>query len=79
MELNKAISRRLNELLTERNMTMYKLYTRTGLAKSTISHIMSCSHISVTMKTIHIICQGLDIELSEFFNSPLFDNENLDP
>jgi len=79
MELNKAISLRLSELLTERNMSMYKLYTKTGLAKSTISHIISCSHVSMTMKTLHIICQGLDIELVEFFDSPLFLNENLEP
>ena len=79
MKLNKAVSMRLTELMNERFLNKYRLFTRTGIAKATITNIISCKYESVNLRVIHEICQGLDIELAEFFNSPLFDNENLDP
>jgi len=79
MQLNEAVSRRLTELLDEREMTQYKLFKRTGVSKSTISNIIACNHQSMNLRVLHEICQGLDINIVDFFTSPLFDNENLDP
>nr|MBQ4319745.1 helix-turn-helix transcriptional regulator [Clostridia bacterium] len=79
MLLNKAVSIRLNELLTERNMTPYKLYSKTGVTRGTISNILRCRNKSLNLRVLHEICQGLDINIVDFFTSPLFDNENLDP
>lgn len=39
MELNKAISQKLKELLTERKMTQYQLYMRSGVPRSTICYL----------------------------------------
>lgn len=79
MRLNKAVSRRLSELLTEKNMTAYKLYLASGVPKSTIGNILNCTYESVKLRIIHELCQGLGISLSEFFNSPLFGVDNLEP
>lgn len=59
MQLNKAVSIRLSELLEERNMTQYKLFTHTGVSKVTISNIMSCRHTALNLRILHEICQGL--------------------
>ena len=79
MKLNEAISQRLSELLTEKNMTQYQLYTKSGVPKSTIGNVINCSYDSVKLRIIHEMCQGLEIDIPEFFNSPLFAETNLDP
>lgn len=79
MQLNKAISYRIIQLLDERNMTQYRLFTRTGISKGAISKIINCQQKAVNLTTLHIICQGFGISLEEFFRSPLFAPENLDP
>ena len=79
MQLNKAVSMRLEELLNERGMTQYQLYIKSGVPKSTIGNVMNCSYDSVKLRIIHELCQGLDIDISEFFHSPLFAEDNLEP
>ena len=79
MQLNKAISMRLSELLTEKNMTQYQLYQKSGVPKSTIGNVIHCSYDSVKLRILHELCQGLEISLPDFFQSPLFEENNLEP
>lgn len=79
MQLNQAVSMRLNELLKKHNMTQYQLYVKSGVPKSTIHNILNCSYDSVKLRIIHEICQGFQIGIPEFFQSPLFDEVNLEP
>lgn len=79
MKLNEAISQRLNELLQAKGMTQYQLYMKSGVPKSTIGNVINCSYDSVKLRIIHEMCQGLGISITEFFHSPLFNEENLDP
>lgn len=79
MQLNQAVSMRLSELLQEHGMTQYQLYTKSGVPKSTISNIIHCSYESVKLRILHELCQGFQISITEFFQSPLFDEVNLEP
>ena len=79
MQLNEAISARLSELLSERGMTQYQLYMKSGVLKSTIGNVINCSYDSVKLRIIHEMCQGFVINISDFFNSPLFEESNLEP
>ena len=79
MQLNEAVSARLKELLRERNMTQYQLYMKSGVPKSSIGNIVNCAYDSVKLRVIHEICQGLEINISDFFNSPYFEETNLEP
>lgn len=79
VQLNEAVSRRLLQLLDERNMTQYQLFIRSGVPKSTIGNVVNCSYESVKLRIIHEICQGIGVSISEFFDSPLFDESNLEP
>ncbi len=79
MQLNEAISQRLAELLKEKGMTQYQLYIRSGVPKSTIGNVVNCAYDSVKLRVLHEMCQGLEIGLNEFFQSPLFDENNLEP
>ena len=79
MKLNEAVSRRLQELLQERGMTQYQLSMQSGLPKSTIGNIVNCQYDSMKLRIIHEMCQGLGMNISEFFASQLFDEDNLEP
>lgn len=79
MQLNQAVSMRLQDLLTEKNMTQYQLSTKSGLPRSTVSNIVNCTYPSMKLRIIHELCQGFEIGVNEFFQSPLFDEDNLEP
>lgn len=79
MQLNEAVSKRLSELLEERSITQYQLFMKSGVPKSTIGNLINCTYPSMKLRVIHELCQGLNIDLSEFFASPLFQETNLDP
>lgn len=79
MQLNQAVSMRVTELLKERSMTQYQLFVKSGVPKATLNNIIHCTYDSVKLRIIHEICQGFEISITEFFNSPLFDELNLEP
>ena len=79
MQLNQAVSKRLTELLDERKMTQYQLYMKSGVPKSTIGNLVNCTYDSMKLRVLHDLCQGLGISISDFFASPLFEEENLEP
>lgn len=79
MQLNEAVSKRLAELLSQRNMTQYQLYMKSGVPKSTIGNIINCAYPSMKLRIIHELCQGLEVSITDFFTSPLFDENNLEP
>ena len=79
MQLNEAVSKRLTELLRERDMTQYQLYMKSGVPKSSIGNVVNFAYDSVKVRIIHEMCQGRGISNSQFFQSPLFDESNLEP
>jgi len=52
---------------------------KSGVPKSTIGNLVNCAYPSMKLRIIHELCQGLEIDLSSFFASPLFDENNLEP
>lgn len=75
MRLVDAVYLRTEQLLKEKCMTMYKLATDGGVPYSTIATMKNSK--TVTLATVYGICQGFKISLSEFFASPVFDDENV--
>ena len=77
MELNEAVSKRIKELCIQNNITQYGLSMKSGVPQSTLSTVMNCSFPSMKLRIIYEICEGFEISMKEFFDSPLFDRENL--
>ena len=77
MKLNKAFALRVRELLKEKKMTQYKLALATGLYHSTMTDILNCKYETPNFTNVALIIRALGISFSEFFNSPLFDFNNL--
>ena len=44
-----------------------------------MSIILNCTYNTMSLRVIHEICQGLQVPLAVIFDSPLFDEENLEP
>lgn len=78
MKLNKAFSLRVREVLKEKNMTQYKLGQETGLYHSTITDILNCKYQTPNFKNVALIINALGITISEFFNSNLFNFDQLE-
>ena len=74
MKLNEAVARRIDEYCTERNITVNKLATLSGVIQSTVNSIFTGRSKNPKLQTIVCLCDGLEISLKEFFDSPLFDD-----
>jgi len=72
MILSEAIRLRIIELLEENNLTAYKLSYRAGISNSIISDCKRGKVKEPTISSIVHICEGLDIELKDFFDSEYF-------
>ena len=69
MQLNKAVSKRIEQLLEMYDLTQYELFMRSGVPRSTIGNVINCTYESVKLRVIYEICQGFGIGLDEFFLS----------
>ncbi len=78
MTINQAIASRVREILKEKKMTQYKLEQLTGIYHSTMNAILNNRVKASNFKSMAIIIRELGVSVSEFFNSPVFDFENLD-
>jgi len=72
MILSEAIKLRIIELLKENNLTAYKLSYRAGISNSIISDCKRGKVKEPTISSIIHICEGLNIELKDFFDSEYF-------
>ena len=72
MKLSNAIRKRIENLLKENDMNIWKLYKATGVPASTLSYFMSGKRELINLKTLVHICEGFNIELKDFFDDPLF-------
>ena len=74
MTISEAVIKRLFELCNERQITINKLSTISGVTQSTVSDIVNGITSSARMDTIKKLCDGLEISVRQFFDSPLFDD-----
>ena len=76
--VNKALALRIIELLKQKNMTRYRLAMNSGVTHSTLKNIIHETVKDNLLSTIILIAGGFDMTVSEFLDSPLFLEENLD-
>jgi len=74
MTIGMAIKERILQLCDEREMSVNRLCTVSGVTQSTVNNIVSGRNNSTTVSTIKKLCDGLEISLEYFFASDLFRN-----
>ncbi|MGN0574721.1 MAG: helix-turn-helix domain-containing protein [Ruminococcus sp.] len=75
-EKNFVLSR-IQQLLNERDWTIYKLAKESGMAYSSLNNIFVRNTIPSVI-TLEKICDGLQITLSQFFDINMPVTENID-
>ena len=74
MTIAEATVKRLLELCSERNITINKISNISGITQSTVSDIVNGTTTNTGIVTIEKLCDGFDISVRAFFDSPLFDD-----
>ena len=72
MKVGLAVRERVAEVWEVVHISINKLANISGITQSTLNNIMSGRNNSTTISTIQKICDGLEITVTDFFDSPLF-------
>lgn len=73
MRTKEAVAQRILELCHERNIAVNALANISGVSPSTIYSMLNQKSQNPGVVSIKKICDGLEITVREFFDSPLFD------
>lgn len=74
MNTKEAVANRLLELCSERNIAVHALAVNSGVPPMTACSMLNIKSQNPGIVNIKKLCDGLDITLGEFFNTPEFDN-----
>ena len=77
MTAKEAVGRRIMELSSQHDLSINGLANRAGIPPTTIYNMLNGKSKNPGIVTIQKICDGLEISVREFFNSPLF--ADIDP
>ena len=69
-----AVVQRFKEICKERNIKPNELANLSGVTPSTVYSLFSEDRKNVSITTIKILCDGLDITLGQFFGADVFDD-----
>jgi len=75
--VNRAVALRISQLLKEKNITQYRLALNSGVTHSTLKNIIHETVKDNLLSTVILIASGFDMTVSEFLDSSLFLEENL--
>ncbi len=74
MNTKEAVAQRIIELCNERSIATNALANISGVSPSTVYSMLNEKSQNPGVVSIKKLCDGLEISLREFFDSPLFDN-----
>lgn len=72
MTTMEAVKNRIMQLCGERDITVNRLATLAAIPPSSLKAILYGRSQNPKLLTIKMICDGLDITLAEFFDTPEF-------
>lgn len=72
MDAYTAVKDRLLLLCEERRISIHKLATESAVPPSTIKNILYGKSQNPGIVTLKMLCDGLGITLTEFFDTPVF-------
>ena len=78
MTVNDAVATRILQLLTQKNMTQYRLEQQSGIQHGHKQWILNRKSKTVTLSTVMMIANGFGMTVLEFLDDDLFLYKNLD-
>ena len=73
MEFTDLIALKIKEMMNEKELSIYKLESLTGVYTSTISQFLTRKTKTIRIENLLYICEALGTNLSEFFSDSRFD------
>ena len=70
MTYSDAVIKRLTALCAERDITVTKLATLSGITQSTVDNLMKGKTRNPKLKTLHKLAIGLDMTVSQLLDFP---------
>ena len=70
--LREAVAKRLIELMEQRNLSLNGLARLAAVPPSTLKNIIYGKSKNPGVVTLKLLCDGMGISITEFFDSPLF-------
>lgn len=74
MNTKEAVAQRIIELCKERNIATNALANISGVSPFTVYSMLNEKSQNPGVVSLKKLCDGLEITLREFFDSPIFDN-----
>lgn len=74
MYLSDAMRVRIENLIKDNKTNANKLALDSGINRSNINRFLRGQNKSITIESITLICQALNISLKEFFDDKVFEN-----
>ncbi|HHY95897.1 MAG TPA: helix-turn-helix transcriptional regulator [Firmicutes bacterium] len=78
MRFSEALAKRIIRLCQERDISINKLATLSGLPQSTVDSIIRGKSRNPRFTTVKRICEALGITLDELLTDPMFDEVDWD-
>ena len=78
LTVNDAVAKRISKLLSEKNMSQYRLEQESGIQHGSMQCIMNGRNKTVTLSTVVMLARGFNLTLIEFLDDEIFSMENLE-
>lgn len=72
MEFSDVVALKIKELMKEKEITIYKLETLSGVYSSTIAMFLTRKTKTIRLENLLFLCEALNITLSDFFADKRF-------
>lgn len=74
MQIKQAIVLRMQDICNEKSIRFNELANRSGVTPSTVYSMMDSRRKDLSVSTLKKLCDGLEISISDFFDSDIFNN-----
>ncbi len=78
MTMQDAILKRIEQLKSASNLTQYAMCEKAGIPQTTVISFKRKRSRDIGVTNLYRICTGLGVSIIEFFDSPLFDDIDID-
>lgn len=72
MDFSDLVALKIKELMEEKEITIYKLETLSGVYSSTIAMFLTRKTKTIRLENLLFLCEALNITLSDFFADKRF-------
>ena len=74
MDFSDLVALKIQELMKQQNITIYRLQDLSGVYSSTIDMFLTRKTKTIRLENLLYICDALNISLSKFFADKRFEN-----